>query len=133
MATNENRIALQGGLDFVKGRFDDVTVTLIDAKGCAKVRQKISGPLPETGGGEAEHPGVSCRAGAQVAQEGKEALPRRGVRSGLRRFGGATEMNGLQLNRRNAQGIYGHGSHDPGVIQENIAFIDKSQTMPPGR
>jgi len=45
MATNENRIALQGGLDFVKGRFDDVTVTLIDAKGCAKVRQKISGPF----------------------------------------------------------------------------------------
>jgi len=45
MATNENRIALQGGLDFVNGRFKDVTVALIDAKGCAKVRQKISGPF----------------------------------------------------------------------------------------
>jgi uncharacterized protein involved in outer membrane biogenesis len=43
MATNANRVALRGGLDFVNERFDDVTVALIDAKGCAKVRQKISG------------------------------------------------------------------------------------------
>lgn len=43
MATNKHRIALLGGLDFVNGRFDDVTVALIDAKGCATVRQKISG------------------------------------------------------------------------------------------
>jgi uncharacterized protein involved in outer membrane biogenesis len=43
MATKENRVALQGGLDFAGDRFDDVTVALIDAKGCAKVRQKISG------------------------------------------------------------------------------------------
>jgi len=45
MATNENRIALRGGLDFVNERFDDVTVALIDAKGCAKVRQTIRGPF----------------------------------------------------------------------------------------
>lgn len=45
MATKENRIALQGGIDFVNGRFNDVSVALIDAKGCAKVRQKISGPF----------------------------------------------------------------------------------------
>jgi uncharacterized protein involved in outer membrane biogenesis len=45
MATKEHRIALLGGLDFVNGRFDDVTVALIDAKGCAKVRQKIHGPF----------------------------------------------------------------------------------------
>jgi uncharacterized protein involved in outer membrane biogenesis len=43
MATKENRVALQGGLDFVDNRFDDVTVALIDAKGCAKVRQAIGG------------------------------------------------------------------------------------------
>ena len=47
MATNKNRIALQGGLDFVNERFDDVTITLIDAKGCATVRQKIRGPFQE--------------------------------------------------------------------------------------
>jgi uncharacterized protein involved in outer membrane biogenesis len=43
MATNKNRIALRGGLDFVNQRFSDVTVALIDAKGCATVRQKIRG------------------------------------------------------------------------------------------
>ena len=45
MATSKNRIALKGGLDFVNGRFDDVTVALLDAKGCARVKQKISGPF----------------------------------------------------------------------------------------
>lgn len=47
MATNENRVALRGGLDFVNERFDEVTVALIDAKGCVKVRQKISGTFQE--------------------------------------------------------------------------------------
>jgi uncharacterized protein involved in outer membrane biogenesis len=43
MATKANRIALQGGLDFVNEQFDDVTMALVDAKGCVKVQQKISG------------------------------------------------------------------------------------------
>ncbi|MEZ4483695.1 MAG: AsmA family protein [Syntrophotaleaceae bacterium] len=43
MATNEHRIALQGGLDFVHQQFDNVTVALIDAEGCTKVRQSIQG------------------------------------------------------------------------------------------
>lgn len=43
IATTQNRVALQGGLDFVNDQFDDVTVALIDAKGCAKVRQRIRG------------------------------------------------------------------------------------------
>jgi uncharacterized protein involved in outer membrane biogenesis len=43
MATDENRIALQGKLDFVNERFDHVTVALIDAKGCAKVKQEMHG------------------------------------------------------------------------------------------
>ncbi|MGA9666757.1 MAG: AsmA family protein [Gallionella sp.] len=38
IATNKNRVVLQGGLDFVNGRFDDVTVSLIDAKGCAMLK-----------------------------------------------------------------------------------------------
>jgi hypothetical protein len=45
MATNENRIALAGSLDFVNERFDDVTVAVVDGKGCATVRQKIRGPF----------------------------------------------------------------------------------------
>jgi AsmA protein len=45
MATNENRVALHGALDFVNERFEHLTVALIDAKGCATVRQKIHGPF----------------------------------------------------------------------------------------
>lgn len=43
MATKHNRIALQGRLDLVNERFDDLTVALVDAKGCAKVRQRMRG------------------------------------------------------------------------------------------
>ncbi|MBN2720041.1 MAG: AsmA family protein [Proteobacteria bacterium] len=47
MATNENRIALRGELDFVNQRFNDVTVALIDTKGCATALQKIHGSFQE--------------------------------------------------------------------------------------
>jgi len=43
MATKNNRIALTGGLDFINYKFDDMTVAVINAKGCATVQQKISG------------------------------------------------------------------------------------------
>ncbi len=43
MRTKKNRLAMQGGLDFVNRRFDDVTVALLDAKGCARIEQKIGG------------------------------------------------------------------------------------------
>ena len=45
MATDRNRIALKGRLDFVGERFDDVTVALIDKNGCVRLRQKIYGPF----------------------------------------------------------------------------------------
>jgi uncharacterized protein involved in outer membrane biogenesis len=45
LATSENRLALQGGLDFVDDVFDEVFVVLIDSEGCAKVRQRIRGPF----------------------------------------------------------------------------------------
>ena len=47
MATNENRVALRGGLDFVNEQFNDVTVALLDAEGCAKVEQRIRGAFKE--------------------------------------------------------------------------------------
>ena len=43
MATNKNRIALQGGLDFTNDTFNDVTIAVINAKGCAMAQQKITG------------------------------------------------------------------------------------------
>jgi len=44
-STGKNRIALKGKLDLVNGRFVDVTVAVLDEKGCAKIHQKISGPF----------------------------------------------------------------------------------------
>ena len=45
LATNENRLAVHGGLDFVDNEYRDVTVGLLDSSGCAKATQKISGPF----------------------------------------------------------------------------------------
>ncbi len=44
-ATRKTRIALAGRLDIVNERFLDVTVAVLDGKGCATLRQKISGPF----------------------------------------------------------------------------------------
>jgi AsmA protein len=46
-STGKNRIALKGKLDLVNGQFVDVTVAVLDGKGCAKLRQKISGPFAD--------------------------------------------------------------------------------------
>ena len=43
MVTNENRVALQGRLNFVSETFDDLIVALIDARGCAKIQQEMHG------------------------------------------------------------------------------------------
>jgi hypothetical protein len=45
MEVRANRIALRGGLDFVSGQYDEVTVAVIDAKGCARVQQRVHGPF----------------------------------------------------------------------------------------
>ena len=43
LATHHNRVALKGKLDLVSERFDNVTVALLDDKGCAIFKQTISG------------------------------------------------------------------------------------------
>lgn len=55
MATKENRIAMQGALDFVNKDFDDVTVAILDRKGCARIEQRIRGPFSKP---EVEKPNV---------------------------------------------------------------------------
>jgi hypothetical protein len=45
LATPANRVAIKGGIDLVADRFQDMTVALIDAKGCARVQQQIEGTL----------------------------------------------------------------------------------------
>lgn len=51
LATRRNRIALTGGLDFVREQFVDVTVAVVDPNGCATSRQTIRGSFakPEVG------------------------------------------------------------------------------------
>ncbi len=46
-ATRKNRIALKGKLDIPNGRFVGVTVASLDEKGCATLRQGISGPFKD--------------------------------------------------------------------------------------
>jgi AsmA protein len=45
MATDDNRLALRGGLDFVNAAFGDVTVAVVNGNGCARVKQVIHGPF----------------------------------------------------------------------------------------
>jgi len=45
MATPKNRVAMKGGLNFVDKSFEDVTIALLDEKGCSRVEQKIHGPF----------------------------------------------------------------------------------------
>lgn len=47
MATDHNRIALKGKVDFVNQRFDDLTAALIDTQGCAVMQQKIQGTFEQ--------------------------------------------------------------------------------------
>ncbi len=45
LATHHNRVALKGKLNLVSKRYDNVTVALLDDKGCVKFKQGISGPF----------------------------------------------------------------------------------------
>ena len=75
MATNKNRLALNGALDFVNGRFDDVTVTLLDDKGCARVEQKISGPFRKP---VVEQPNILVALAGpalKLLKQGRDILP----------------------------------------------------------
>ncbi len=45
MATDKYRMAMLGGLDIAHARFVDVTLALLNHKGCAEVQQKINGPF----------------------------------------------------------------------------------------
>jgi AsmA protein len=45
LSTHGNRLALNGKLDIATERFEEVTVALLDEKGCARASQKIRGPF----------------------------------------------------------------------------------------
>ncbi len=43
MATEKNRVAVKGAMDLVNGRYNDLTVAVVNARGCALVEQRIHG------------------------------------------------------------------------------------------
>ena len=45
LATKKYRIAMKGGLNFNNDRFDEVTVAVLDKRGCAVYSQKVNGPF----------------------------------------------------------------------------------------
>jgi len=45
LATEKHRIAMKGGLNFINDRFADVTVAVLDKRGCAVYSQKVHGPF----------------------------------------------------------------------------------------
>lgn len=45
LSTHGNRLALNGKLDIATERFEEVTVVLLDERGCARASQKIRGPF----------------------------------------------------------------------------------------
>ncbi|MBN1828719.1 MAG: AsmA family protein [Deltaproteobacteria bacterium] len=47
LATKKYRIAMKGGLNFITERFDDVTVAVLDKRGCAVYSEKVQGPFRE--------------------------------------------------------------------------------------
>ncbi len=47
LATKKYRIAMKGGLNFINDQFDDVTVAVLDKRGCAAYSQKVHGPFRE--------------------------------------------------------------------------------------
>ncbi len=45
LSTRQSRVALKGRLDFVNEQFDNMTVAVLDEKGCVRFSQKIHGPF----------------------------------------------------------------------------------------
>jgi len=75
MATAKYRIALTGGLDFINERFEGMSMALIDAKGCALVRQNIHGTFQKP---VVEKPGIFktlTGPALELLKKGRELLP----------------------------------------------------------
>jgi hypothetical protein len=61
LSTKGHRVALTGGIDLPGGQFDNITIALVDDRGCARAGQTIQGAF--------RHP----RIGGTVAAKGDES------------------------------------------------------------
>jgi hypothetical protein len=65
----------RGGRDFVNGTFDHVTVVLIDAKGCAKVEQKIGGTFQKPAVDKPNFLVAQAGPALKLLKKGRDILP----------------------------------------------------------
>jgi hypothetical protein len=68
-------MAVQGGLDFYNNQFNDMTIALLDARGCASVQQVVRGSFSDP---QIEKPGfLMALAGPAISliKQGVELLP----------------------------------------------------------
>ena len=73
-STSRNRVAFKGRLDFVHGRYENVTVAVLDEKGCAKYSERVHGRFRHP---EIEKPGVLATGMGPVLslfEKGKELI-----------------------------------------------------------
>lgn len=75
MATQENRLALTGGIDLANERFENLTIALVDERGCPKLRQRVSGSIKQPVVEKVDK--VSSLAGPVIGlfKKAAEALP----------------------------------------------------------
>ena len=71
LATHHNRVALKGKLNLVSERYDNVTVALLDDKGCAKFKQTITGSFNSPRGRCSERGRIPCRPVLESVQASK--------------------------------------------------------------
>jgi hypothetical protein len=74
LATDSHRIALKGGLDFPNGRFDDVTVAVVDDEGCVLLEQDVTGPFGEPDVDEPTLPEILAEVVFDLLEEVLELL-----------------------------------------------------------
>jgi len=75
LATDNHRVALKGGLDLVKEKFNDLTLALIDNEGCTKVRQTLQGSFHDP---QVEQPSVLRSLASpveKILQLGRDLFP----------------------------------------------------------
>ena len=109
MATKANRIALHGGLDFVNERFDEVSVALVDAKGCVTVQQRIRGSFQEPVVDKPNAVAALAGPALRLLKKGGRPRLRQPVRGVLRRLGAVSpgERAASPLSRVVGSGVAG--------------------------
>ena len=99
LATKKYRIAMKGGLNFNNDQFDDVTVAVLDKRGCAVYSQKVHGPFRKAEDREGKH--LKVNYGIRVERaEGCMEIHWWRVQGILLRFGGSAR--GISIIHDNA-------------------------------